>query len=102
MTPRRALIGALLLALIGVATWRWAISWRPDPAVYPRHGIDVSHHQGTQILTSRPADSNDAAIAIHVTVLADNVAAEIRAWRCVVAKRPAGQPSGHSWFPSGA
>lgn len=46
MTPRRAVIGALVLALLGVAIWQWAISWRPSPSLYPRQGIDVSHHQG--------------------------------------------------------
>lgn len=38
---------AVVLGLIGVIGWTFAISWRPSTDVYPLQGVDVTEAQGT-------------------------------------------------------
>jgi lysozyme len=45
---RRTLIGVTLIVLITIAVvWSIATRWHPSDELYPRQGIDVSHHQGS-------------------------------------------------------
>ncbi|WP_206376908.1 GH25 family lysozyme [Sphingomonas sp. G-3-2-10] len=46
MTARRAAIGALVLVMLALLAWLYAVHWKPSESRYPRQGIDVSHHQG--------------------------------------------------------
>lgn len=55
------MIGALLLALAGLALWTLAGRWHPSERNFPNQGIDVSHHQGVIEWRELPAQGVDFA-----------------------------------------
>lgn len=59
---RRALTAAVLIPLVLAAiAWQVATQWHPSDDLYPRQGIDVSHHQGVIDWARLPAQGIDFA-----------------------------------------
>jgi lysozyme len=59
---RRALIGVALIGLIAMGlAWSIATRWHPSDELYPRQGIDVSHHQGSIDWARLPGQGVDFA-----------------------------------------
>lgn len=54
---------AVLVGLLGVVGWTFAISWRPSPATYPLQGVDVSAAQGAVDWATVRAGGADFAYA---------------------------------------